>query len=242
MAKWDAVYFDDFRCLGGAIDLLRRWGLQRRALCGPDGKQSEGALSILGFSTGESAETPLASVACSVVQRQPGSVPPFRQTRMYTEGIEAVHCQQEHLGGEVHRYGVSCREVCGSVSRAGIFPFQSSLPRWDGMHNADCWRRYPADFGSSASDGFGTLQRACEAGRVGLFGIRCPRKACKTTYLCAHCGATETSLWRRIGESIVCNACGLYYRMHGIKRPVSLRKSFIRKRRRSQRKTEEYES
>lgn len=33
--------------------------------------------------------------------------------------------------------------------------------------------------------------------------------------VCGFCGTKETSLWRRIGDIIVCNACGLYYRIHG---------------------------
>ncbi|OAG31119.1 hypothetical protein NEDG_01893 [Nematocida displodere] len=32
---------------------------------------------------------------------------------------------------------------------------------------------------------------------------------------CGFCSTAETSLWRRIGEMTVCNACGLYYRIHG---------------------------
>lgn len=32
---------------------------------------------------------------------------------------------------------------------------------------------------------------------------------------CGFCQATQTSLWRRIGDVLVCNACGLYYRIHG---------------------------
>ncbi|KAI5186660.1 hypothetical protein NEHOM01_1613 [Nematocida homosporus] len=32
---------------------------------------------------------------------------------------------------------------------------------------------------------------------------------------CGFCKTTQTSLWRRIGDLLVCNACGLYYRIHG---------------------------
>lgn len=50
--------------------------------------------------------------------------------------------------------------------------------------------------------------------------------------MCAHCNACETSLWRRIGGKTVCNACGLYYKMHGVVRPQALKKTIIKKRRR----------
>ena len=51
---------------------------------------------------------------------------------------------------------------------------------------------------------------------------------------CANCKTTMTTLWRRNhnGEP-VCNACGLYYKLHNVSRPSALnnlRKSFSRKR------------
>ncbi|KAI5172285.1 hypothetical protein NEFER03_1399 [Nematocida sp. LUAm3] len=33
--------------------------------------------------------------------------------------------------------------------------------------------------------------------------------------ICSLCKTTQTSLWRRLGNLLVCNACGLYYRIHG---------------------------
>ncbi|KAK3847172.1 MAG: hypothetical protein J3R72DRAFT_357569, partial [Linnemannia gamsii] len=54
-----------------------------------------------------------------------------------------------------------------------------------------------------------------------------------TTIECANCGQTETPLWRKDakGQSI-CNACGLYSRLHQRDRPVSMRKSNIARRKR----------
>ncbi|OAQ23708.1 GATA-domain-containing protein, partial [Linnemannia elongata AG-77] len=50
---------------------------------------------------------------------------------------------------------------------------------------------------------------------------------------CANCGQTETPLWRKDakGQSI-CNACGLYSRLHQRDRPVTMRKSNIARRKR----------
>lgn len=53
--------------------------------------------------------------------------------------------------------------------------------------------------------------------------------------ICAHCGTDKTSLWRRFEGLFVCNACGLYYKMHGVRRPIFLKSDNIRRRKRNPR-------
>eukprot|EP00096_Caligus_rogercresseyi_P016490 TRINITY_DN917_c0_g1_i2.p1 TRINITY_DN917_c0_g1~~TRINITY_DN917_c0_g1_i2.p1 ORF type:complete len:422 (-),score=150.07 TRINITY_DN917_c0_g1_i2:430-1695(-) len=50
---------------------------------------------------------------------------------------------------------------------------------------------------------------------------------------CSNCKTTQTTLWRRNhnGEP-VCNACGLYYKLHNVERPMTMKKDGIQTRNR----------
>ncbi|KAI0693997.1 hypothetical protein C8T65DRAFT_833556 [Cerioporus squamosus] len=52
--------------------------------------------------------------------------------------------------------------------------------------------------------------------------------------VCTNCQTTITPLWRRDPEGQpLCNACGLFYKLHGVVRPLSLKTDVIKKRNRA---------
>uniref|UniRef100_A0A1B6LR71 GATA-type domain-containing protein n=1 Tax=Graphocephala atropunctata TaxID=36148 RepID=A0A1B6LR71_9HEMI len=55
----------------------------------------------------------------------------------------------------------------------------------------------------------------------------------RTGVSCANCNTNTTTLWRRNnnGEP-VCNACGLYFKLHNVNRPISMKKDGIQTRKR----------
>ena len=55
----------------------------------------------------------------------------------------------------------------------------------------------------------------------------------RTDLLCANCKTKITTLWRRNNDGDpVCNACGLYFKLHHVNRPPTMRKEQIQTRKR----------
>ncbi|KAI8139516.1 hypothetical protein BJV82DRAFT_483886, partial [Fennellomyces sp. T-0311] len=50
---------------------------------------------------------------------------------------------------------------------------------------------------------------------------------------CFNCQTTTTPLWRRDENgNTICNACGLYYKLHNVHRPISMKRNVIKRRKR----------
>ncbi|ORZ17660.1 hypothetical protein BCR42DRAFT_490376 [Absidia repens] len=95
----------------------------------------------------------------------------------------------------------------------------------------------------SGGGGNGQIAGSCPGGGKcnGTGGLSscagCPalnqQQANRHTLQCSNCRATSTPLWRRDDQgNTICNACGLYYKLHNVHRPVSMKRSVIKRRKR----------
>ncbi|KAI9273793.1 hypothetical protein EDC94DRAFT_592790 [Helicostylum pulchrum] len=60
-----------------------------------------------------------------------------------------------------------------------------------------------------------------------------PTEETTTITVCANCETTTTPLWRRDATGrTICNACGLYYKLHLVHRPATMMRTVIKRRKR----------
>ncbi|XP_013169277.1 PREDICTED: transcription factor gaf1 isoform X3 [Papilio xuthus] len=70
-------------------------------------------------------------------------------------------------------------------------------------------------------------------GAAGVGGTGGARNVARVELSCSNCGTHTTTIWRRDARGeMVCNACGLYYKLHGVPRPTAMRRDTIHTRRR----------
>ena len=95
------------------------------------------------------------------------------------------------------------------------------------------WRRN--SLGQHVCNACGLFERQKEASNSSRSSLSPSPELAKSKepIKCVNCHTMETPLWRRDeNNQSICNACGLYYKLHGIKR-TSFKSSIVRRRRRS---------
>ncbi|OAG15527.1 area protein [Alternaria alternata] len=185
----------------------------------------------LDFNNGYQWETNLSNQFNPMQARYPAGPP--RKT-VTIGGTEMVHSPQDHWspGGSLGRTHGSAASVSdirnrGSDPRRQKIPRTSSTPNaagmlHQGMHGLVSSPNSPPESGfNSAAPSRPQSPGGSKQGEGGA----------PTT--CTNCFTQTTPLWRRNPEGHpLCNACGLFLKLHGVVRPLSLKTDVIKKRNR----------
>ncbi|KAI8890193.1 hypothetical protein K501DRAFT_266112 [Backusella circina FSU 941] len=104
-----------------------------------------------------------------------------------------------------------------------------------GTMSTPLWRRSAED--ELLCNACGLYQKLHNAPRPKTLKPHNARKETKddeaSQLVCSNCATTTTPLWRRDDEGApLCNACGLYLKLHHEKRPLSMKTDIIKKRQR----------
>lgn len=186
------------------------------------------------FNAGFQWETNLSNQFNPIPARYPAG-PPQRKT-VTIGATEMMHSPQDNWGassslGRTHGSAASVSDIRnrGNDPRRQKIPRTSSTPNaaglaLQGMHGRpQSSPNTPPESGfSSAAPSRPTSPGGTKQGEQG---------AAPTT--CTNCFTQTTPLWRRNPEGHpLCNACGLFLKLHGVVRPLSLKTDVIKKRNR----------
>lgn len=116
-----------------------------------------------------------------------------------------VQCLQGTAG--YGSYGERTNGSPRTLTRRTTESWQQFADSWT-VQQSDCAQQYAQQ---SAAGGSSIIDRSTSS-------------PCPTIKRCSNCGATSTPSWRRCpeGKALLCNACGLYQKLHKRPRPVTI--------------------
>lgn len=186
----------------------------------------------LDFTAGFQWETNLSNQFNPMQARYPAGPP--RKT-VTIGGTEMVHSPQDHWSpgaslGRTHGSAASVSDIRnrGNDPRRQKIPRTSSTPNAAGLVHQGMHGRPMSSPNSPPESGYTS---AAPSRPQSPGGTKPGEGSTPTT--CTNCFTQTTPLWRRNPEGHpLCNACGLFLKLHGVVRPLSLKTDVIKKRNR----------
>ncbi|KAL8700050.1 MAG: hypothetical protein Q9224_001143 [Gallowayella concinna] len=187
----------------------------------------------LDIHTGMQWDTPFGGQLNNMAARYPGG-PPKKQVTI--GGAEMLSSPQDWTGGSILSRGhVSTASVTEMRNRANAGR-QQKIPRISSTPNAvnllqqqEMQNRPQSSPNSPPESGLSSVTPSRPSSPGGMRNE--DNNGVPTT--CTNCFTQTTPLWRRNPEGHpLCNACGLFLKLHGVVRPLSLKTDIIKKRNR----------
>lgn len=189
----------------------------------------------LEFNTNYQWETNLSNQFNPMQARYPAGPP--RKT--VTIGPTEIHSPQDHWSpsslGRTHGSAASVSDIRnrGNDPRRGKIPRTTSTPNTAGLLHQAMHGRTQSSPNSPPETGLQSGYSSAAPSRPQSPGGNKPGEGGGAPTTCTNCFTQTTPLWRRNPEGApLCNACGLFLKLHGVVRPLSLKTDVIKKRNR----------